>query len=275
MNAVTEAIRSSRRSSTSITYAVNSPLQLPIGGDRELAVRPDRDVPPAVPERTRAQEGLDRVVPAVPGRQRRHRPRGVLGQQLHQRVHVRVLQRARVALDQRALAVLAERLERLGLRARREPFLDDRARPLQRRVHRRPRGVHGVGDLLRREPEHVEHEQRRALVGRQVLDRRDERQLHRLGARRLLVREVRERLEPQQLVVGTLVGRGRLGRGGDIHGQDPSLLAVELVQARVRRDPVQPRAQRRATLEALAPAPARRLTSCSTSSASCAEPSIR
>ena len=49
--------------------------------------------------------------------------------------------------------------------------------------------------------------------------------------------------------------RPRLGRRPVVDRQHAPLLAVELVQARVGGDPVQPRAQRRAALEVAAPAP--------------------
>ena len=66
---------------------------------------------------------------------------------------------------------------------------------------------------------------------------------------------VRERLQPRDLVARLVERRARLGRRPVVDRQHPPLLALELVQARVGGDPVQPRAQRRAALEVGAPAP--------------------
>ena len=214
-------------------------------------------MPPPVPERARAQEGRDRVVAAVPGRQRRHRPRRVLGQQREHRVHVGVLQRARVALDELALALLAERLERLRLRARRQPLLDDRARPLQRGVHRRRASC----PSRRRSPARRTRARRTSAAPRAGWAAGAGPRRRTPAPRSRRARPCSSGRSANGSSHGTSWSRTLVtawpvsDAGGDLHGQHPPLLAVELVQARVRRDPVQPRAQRRAALEALAPAP--------------------
>ena len=102
------------------------------------------------------------------------------------------------------------------------------------------------------ETQHLAQEQDGALVGREVLHRGDERQFQRLV---LLVGRLGSRaagrdsdglvgvwLEPGRLH-GRQAGRGaRLGRRPEIVRQDAPAAPLELGQADVRRDPVQPRA---------------------------------
>ena len=66
---------------------------------------------------------------------------------------------------------------------------------------------------------------------------------------------VRDRLDPRRLWKGIEVRRfGRSG-GTEIHWTRPARAPVEHIEADVRRDPVEPRAQRRAALEAIDASP--------------------
>ena len=84
-----------------------------VGADRGLSVRAGRHVAPAPVARQRpiAQEALELLGPGEPGRERRHRPGGVLGQHRHHPVHVAMPHRVHVALHDVAEAVVAERAQ--------------------------------------------------------------------------------------------------------------------------------------------------------------------
>ena len=127
-----------------------------------------------------------------------------------------------------------------------------------------------LGDLRGREAEHLAQDQHRALVRRQVLERRDERQLDALAllvgrtGRGEPVREARrpDRARPRPTRRSGSPGES-CGRGGraEVDRQRALRPPRELVQARVRRDLVEPRAQRAALREARqgAPGPQQRL----------------
>src|SRR4029450_7604326 len=83
-------------------------------------------------------------------------------------------------LSQLAYALIAERAQRGLLTPVRESLVDGLARPLQRPVHRRDARLEGLRRLPGREPEYVTHDQHGALSSRQMLQRSDERKLHRL-----------------------------------------------------------------------------------------------
>ena len=119
--------------------------------------------------------------PGEPGRQRRHRPDGVLRQQAHDRLHVAALHRVHVAIDQLAQLLVVERAQRRLLALVGQLLVDGLACALERAVHRRDAGVERLRDLGGREAEHLAQDQHRSLVGGQVLERRDERQLHALA----------------------------------------------------------------------------------------------
>ena len=159
--------------------------------------------------------GTRRGTPRSPPRRgtsaaRRHRPGGLLGQHRDERVDVAPLQRPRVALDERADALVAERAQRGLLALVREPLVDGLARALQRAVDGRRRVVSSVlGDLLRREAEHLAQDQHRALRGGQVLERRDERQLDALA---LLVARLRGGVALREAGVGVRLDPDRLGQ---------------------------------------------------------------
>ena len=113
-----------------------------------------------------------------------------------------------------------------------------------------------------------QQDQHGALAGRQVLQRRDERQpdrLARLRHRRPGRRRRRRARRGSARSTSSRAGSGRSGRPGDgraeVHRPGAALRPLEHVQADVRRDPVEPRAQRGAALEA-GRARARRAAAC-------------
>ncbi len=122
-----------------------------------------------------------------------------------------------------------------------------------------------LGDLLGREAEHLAQDQHRALGGRQVLERGDERELDALaplvaglgrGEAVLDAQDlVRVGLDPDRLderLAGPDVG---IGGRAVVDRQHPLGPPRDLVQAGVGGDRVEPRAQRAAALEPREPAP--------------------
>ena len=179
---------------------------------------------------------------------RRHRERGVVGQQVQDRVDLAALEGVGEALHDLPQPTVAERAQRGLLAALWEPLGDRPAGAEERAVDRRDRGLERLGGLLRREPEHVTRDQRRPLPRGKVLERRNERQLEclaplvaRLG-RGVAVLDPRVgiRLDPQRRLplLGLVVDR-----------QDPLRASGDRVEADVGGDPVQPRAQRAASAE--------------------------
>ena len=205
-------------------------------------------------ERPAAEERRDRVAPLVPARIRRHADRRVRRQQLDDRVDVGRVPCAREALDQLALAGVAERAQRRLLAARGQPRVDGPVRALQRAVDRRPARPQRVRDLGAAEPEHVAQDQHRALARRQQLERGHERELDALA---LLVglRRAGERLEPDRLGVRLGQPGMRIPRRALVLREDERAPPLGQPQRRVRRDPVEPRADRAAALEPRQPAP--------------------
>ncbi len=120
---------------------------------------------------------------------------------------------------------------------------------------------------------------------RQVLQRGDERELDALAllvARLGRGRPVREPAARPGTARATPARHGgarqrvvRVAPAGRSRAADPLRAALDRAQADVRGDPVEPGAQRAAALEAGSPRQARSSVSCSASSASGAEPSIR
>ena len=119
---------------------------------------------------------------------------------------------------------------------------------LEGRVDRGHGGVEGLGGLLGRPAQHVAQDEHGALAGGQVLQRGHEGEPDRV----LLGHHdggVGHRLEPGDLgvelegVAGQLVGRAEPG------GQRSPGAGLEVGEADVRRDPVEPRAHRAAALE--------------------------
>ena len=135
--------------------------------------------------------------------------------------------------------------------------LDRRAGALQRAVDRRHAGVEQLGGLTGLPAKHLAQDQGGPLARRQVLERGHERQAHRLVGDGSLGRVGLDggvggdRLDPGDL--GKRVEVRGLGRAGaaEVHRACAAGAAVEHVEAHVRGDPVEPRAQRGAALEAV------------------------
>lgn len=198
---------------------------LPVGarGDEARGARAHPREHVAIEERTR------RVPPAHQGGGGRHRDVHLLAKERDERLEVGVLPGAHVAAEQRLVG--GPRGERAWLAPGRPP-LDGGAGAVEHAVGRgkreaeRPRGFFG------READHVAEEQDGALLGREHLERRHEREADALleGAARLGARlgalepGVGARLEPRGLGAGgrdgaarieggpALVGRARRGR---------------------------------------------------------------
>ena len=186
------------------------------------------------------------------------------GTTCHQ-VDVAALPRLDVALDEPGQALVAERAQRRPLAAVGQRLIDRLTGALERAVHRRGRRVQRLRDLARREPKHLAQDQHGPLARRQVLQRSDERELDALA---LLVARLGCRvavLEPEVLVRVGLdpdrfdERRARTGvrprRRAVVEPQDALGPFRERVEARVRRDLVEPWPQRPARLEAAEPAP--------------------
>ena len=134
---------------------------------------------------------------------------------------------------------------------------------LQRAVHRCDRGPEQLGHLLRPPAQYLAQDQHGALAGRQLLQHR-EREQHRLP-RRGHIRRVGRRQ------YGAAAGRPRRSRGcfvvsqrTEVHRPSTALGPTHHVGAHIRRDPIQPRPQRRPTFEAIEvpPCPDQRLLDC-------------
>ena len=137
-----------------------------------------------------------------------------------------------------------------------------RPRALQRAVDRRDARIEQLRHLGGFPVQHLAEDQHRPLARRQVLQRRDEREADRLArlrhGRGIALRHdapVGDRLDPGDLREDLAHGSVRGARFAQIHRPRAPLPAVEHVEANVRRDPVQPRPQRCAALEALERAP--------------------
>jgi hypothetical protein len=114
-------------------------------------------------------------------------------------------------------------------------------------------------DLLRGEAEHLSQDEDRALRGRKVLERGDERELDALallvaclgltGAALGREKVIRVGLEPDGLDDGICRRHARV-RGRSVVDRQHTLRAqLDRAEARVRRDPVEPCAQRSSTFE--------------------------
>ena len=143
----------------------------------------------------------------------------------------------------------------------------------------------GLGDLARRESEHLAHDQRRALPRREQLERRHEGQLDALA---LLVarRRRREAVHEPELGVRVRLDPDRLREGGSWRCADRS--AARTRAAGPARAAARWRSGRRSSRCGTArraascaprmprrPRQARSSASCSASSASCTDPSMR
>ena len=144
-----------------------------------------------------------------------------------------------------------------GSPARQVARLERGASPLQGAVDRGDARLQQLGSLGRLPAEHLAEDQHRALLRRQVLQSRDEREPDRLardcdvGGIAVVVQHERvgHRLDPGHFGERREIRLHRLSGRAEIHRSRSSLTACDHVQADVRRDPVEPRAQRRAALE--------------------------
>jgi hypothetical protein len=202
-----------------------------------------------------------------PGRVRRHRQARLLAQQCRERVDVGALVRLDVAAQE--LTLLGGELRaRPPLRPRlAETMPKRRPGPLQGAVRRDDTCLEKQCCLLGGPPEDVAEEEHGALSRRQVLDRRDERQLNRLPGHHHRARLLLGRRDVLEQPVGVGLQPRQIRRRQRQHGRIPSRHYVgwhhpprpgaKDVETRVRRDPVEPRPKRQATVgaEALATPP--------------------
>ena len=153
-----------------------------------------------------------------------------------ERARIIALPRRHVAREHGALRLGGRRERRPAVAAARHQRSHRRVRALQRAGHRRDRQLEQLGHLLRRPAEHVAQDQDRALARRQVLQRREERELDRLARRRDrlgIEQPIRERLQPGQLGcerrrrARLVVGRDRAHDVLRQHARPPVLERVE------------------------------------------------
>ena len=182
----------------------------------------------SAPQRDALEEGGHRLVPPVPGGQRRHGHRPVRGQHRDDGVDVGALPGVDEALDDLAQALVVQRAEQRLLAALGKPLVHRLVGALQRAVDPGRRRLERLGDLARREAEHVAEDEHGALTRRQVLERRDEGELDALA---LLVPRLRagepfleaershpDRAAPRRSRPGARPGR----RGGRRRGRSRS-----------------------------------------------------
>ena len=169
-NVVMSAIRSPRSVSTLTPCGRKRPrLRVPeVVAERELPVDAGGDEPRAVlaRERVRPEEARDRVAAAVPRRSRRHRERGVVGEQAttastspcsHAWTYWSTIARRRSSPSARSVACWL---------CCGEALVDRLVGALERAVDRGRRRLERVGDLAGGEAEHVAQDQHRALARR-------------------------------------------------------------------------------------------------------------
>jgi hypothetical protein len=187
---------------------------------------------------------------------RRHRHANVVGEQRDRGLGVAALMGLDEALEQLALGIA----ELAGggpvlAPARRQVLAQGRPGALQRAVHRRDADLEQLGDLARRPVEHLAQDEHRALARRQELDHGEERQLDRLapdhGRVRLLAR--RRDLGLLEQPVGIGLQPRQVAEGAE--RRHPPPVALDRVEAGVRRDLVEPRPEPVVALEAGAAAP--------------------
>ena len=176
-----------------------------------------------------------------------------------ERIHVVPLERVDVPVQQCAARVV----ERLGVtRILRLVAGHRRPSALEGAVDRRDRGPQQLRDLLRAPAQHLAEDEDGPLSGREVLERGNERQPHRLSRDRHVRgiaighdTAVRHRLDPDRL--GKRRRKRRVGALGrvEVHGPRAALARSEHREADVGGDAVQPGAKRRAALELVVGAP--------------------
>ena len=178
------------------------------------------------------------VAAREPEVERRHRLQRVLVDQRGQRVDVVGLERRDVTVEQLRRRPRPRRPRRLGRRQR-------RAGPLERAVHRRDRRLEQLGDLGGPPVEHLAEDQHGALSRRQHAAAR---RRTRVGSSRAsTVTSAGSGIGSIQVASGRCSGSRppapARGRGPSAGARRPP--GAQHVEADVRRDPVEPRAQRR------------------------------
>ena len=246
------------------------------------AIGHDRDQARSLAADPRPQAPVDDVLVGLqPHGVRRHVPGGVFPEQRGQRVHVVPLEGVDVARQQGGVL----RIHRVMLV--RGPALvgrQRRPRALKGAVDRCDRGVEQLRHLVRMPAQHLAQDQHRSLPRRQVLQRGHEGQLHRFARHRDLGRVAGGGQHPpigHGLDPGALDQRrrqGLVGRGRrlQVHGPGASLAGAQ--HGRGRRwwrcgTASERRLERPSNRSRLRHA--RTKVSCTASSASKAEPSIR
>ena len=219
--------------------------------------------PPTRAERGLGEEGGDRGPAAEPLGVRRHGHLDVLGQQRDDSVDVPPLPGRDERRDRGSHLAVSHLSEHLLLAALGECGPDRPPRPGQRARHGRDGRVQDLRGLHRRERQHVTQHQHRPLQRGEVLERDDEPQLHRLA---LLVDRVRRRGLPGDPGIGQRAEPDRLDeRGGQpvrrvggrsqVDRDQPPPAPLDLTQADVGGDGVEPGPQRAAPLEPVHTAP--------------------
>ena len=172
-----------------------------------------------------------------------------------ERLHVVALEGVDVAGEQLGVRLVLH--GRLGVRAE-VPRLERGPRALQRAVDGGDARLEQLGDLGRLPAQDLAEDQHRALLRRQVLEGRDEREPDRLPRNRHLGRValrrdtgVGHRLHPLGLGSQVEVGYDRLLGRPEVHRHRTALASLDHVEADVRRDAVEPGAQRGTPLEAV------------------------
>ena len=184
-----------------------------IVGERELPVDDGRHEPPAPALRQRPgrQEGSHGFAPLEPARSRRHREYGVVGEHGEDGVDVPVLPGLHVTVHEAPEALVPERPQRRLLAPLGQPLVHRPVCALENAVDGVGRRVERLTDLRGGEAEDVAKDQHRPLPRRQVLERRDKRQLDALA---LLVARV-GRGKPAVGFVGRIGVRLQPGRFGE------------------------------------------------------------
>jgi hypothetical protein len=189
----------------------------------------------------------ERVEAVVPDRARREGEPRVGAHERGERREVPTLQRLDVAPRDLALGRRRAVREHPLAPARGQPVAQPLTGPLQHAVHRGHARAEQPRRLAGRESGRVAQDQRRALARGQVLDRRHERDLERLPRGGGLVRvdeAVRVGVEPRNVGGDRRHVGLRVSRGRDVRREQPRRAARQVVQARVRRDAIQPSAER-------------------------------
>ena len=198
------------------------------------------------------EERADRLAARIPLHPGRHGERRVVLQERDEAVEIVAFPRAHVAIEQPLR--FAAGADRNGGRPCGVALGERFAGALERAVDGRRSPAQQRRSLGRGPAEDVGQDQRRTLARRQLLDGRDECQLHRLpravpglrcrGIVGQLQAVVRERLEPGHLQRRRL-GHARRGRAQLVRQHARVCLARrQRIEAGVGRNPVKPRAER-------------------------------